>query len=273
MIAMIISAVVAAVQGIGGPSEEQTADIECVYEYRTSDDKGREDVYSTILQVGKRSAKFVDYSTFQLDSARASGASEEQVEAFRLREEKKEQYFEYAIFQNEPAGNMTVYGTIIPDRYSYTEDSKAMKWTLADDEKTICGYQCHKAECEYGGRKWTAWYSQDIPVSYGPWKLCGLPGLILAAEDSDGANKFEAIILRNGASAITPVSDKNITTTTREKFVKAKNMFESDPMGNLPPESISEMSIHKYDDGSRSIHINGVQLRLRTNGYVPLELK
>lgn len=103
--------------------------------------------------------------------------------------------------------------------------------------------------------------------------MCGLPGLILAAEDSDGANKFEAIILRNGASAITSVSDKNITTTTREKFVKAKNMFESDPMGNLPPESISEMSIHKYDDGSRSIHINGVQLRLRTNGYVPLELK
>ena len=248
MIAMIISAVVAAVQGIGGPSEERTADIECVYEYRTSDDKGREDVYSTILQVGKRSAKFVDYSTFQLDSARTSGASEDQVEAFRLREEKKAQYFDYAIFQNEPAGNMTVYGTIIPDRYSYTEDSKAMKWTLADDEKTICGYQCHKAECEYGGRKWTAWYSQDIPVSYGPWKLCGLP-------------------------AITPVSDKNITTTTREKFVKAKNMFESDPMGNLPPESISEMSIHKYDDGSRSIHINGVQLRLRTNGYVPLELK
>lgn len=79
MIAMIISAVVAAVQGIGGPSEERTADIECVYEYRTSDDKGREDVYSTILQVGKRSAKFVDYSTFQLDSARTSGASEDQV--------------------------------------------------------------------------------------------------------------------------------------------------------------------------------------------------
>ena len=106
MIAMIISAVVAAVQGIGGPSERM-ADIECVYEYRTSDDKGREDVYSTILQVGKRSAKFVDYSTFQLDSARTSGASEDQVEAFRLREEKKAQYFDFAIFQNEPAGNMT----------------------------------------------------------------------------------------------------------------------------------------------------------------------
>ena len=50
MIAMIISAVVAAVQGIGGPSE-QTADIECVYEYRTSDDKGREDVYLSLIHI------------------------------------------------------------------------------------------------------------------------------------------------------------------------------------------------------------------------------
>ncbi len=272
MFTMIIYAVVAAVSGIGEPSE-QTADIECVYEYCTTNEKGQRDVYSTILQVGKKSAKFTDYSTYQLDSAIVAKSSEDQIEAFRLREEKKEQYFDYTIFQNEPAGNMTVYGTIIPDRYSYTEDSKTMKWTLADGEKTVCGYLCHKAECEYGGRKWTAWYSQDIPVSYGPWKLCGLPGLVLEAEDSDGANKFEAIILRNGASVITPASDKNITTTTREKFVKAKNLFESDPMGNLPPESIGEMSIHKYDDGSRSIHINGIQLRLRANGYVPLELK
>ena len=272
MFTMIVSAVVAAVLGIGELSA-QTADIECVYEYRTYDDKEREDVYSTILQVGRRSAKFEDYSTFQLDSAMVAGASEEQVEAFRLREEKKEQYFDYTVLQNEPAGNMTVYGMITPDRYSYTEDSQAMKWTLADGEKTVCGYLCHKAVCDYGGRKWTAWYSQDIPVPYGPWKLCGLPGLILKAEDSDGVNKFEAIIIRNGGTSMTPVSDKNITTTNRDKFVKAKNMFESDPMGNLPPESISEMSIHKYDDGSKSIHINGVQLRLRANGYVPLELK
>ena len=264
---MIISAIVAAL-----PST-QTADIECVYEYCTTNEKGQRDVYSTILQIGKKSAKFIDYSTYQLDSAIVANSSEDSIEAFRLREEKKEQYFDYVIFQNEPMGNMTVYGTITPDRYSYTEDSKAVKWTLADGEKTVCGYLCHKAECEYGGRKWTAWYSQDIPVSYGPWKLSGLPGLILEAEDSDGTNKFEAIILRNGTSPVTPASDKNVIITTRDKFVKAKNMFESDPMGSLPPESISEMSIHKYDDGSRSIQINGVRLRLHSNGYVPLELK
>lgn len=272
MFSMIVSAVVAAMPGIGGPSV-QTADIECVYEYCTIDDKGRKDVYSTILQIGSRSAKFTDYSTFQLDSAKSAGASEEDVEAFRLREEKKEQYFDQAILQNEPAGKMTVFGVITPDRYSYTEDLNAKKWTLSEGEKTICGYRCRKAECEYGGRKWIAWYSQDIPASYGPWKLSGLLGLILEAEDSDGANKFEAIIIRNGSTSIAPVCDKNTITTIRDKFVKAKNLFESDPMGNLPPESISEMSIHKYDDGSKSISINGVPLRLRAGGYVPLELK
>ncbi len=272
MFTVIISAIAAAMPGIGEPPA-QTADIECVYEYCTTNEKGQREVYSTILQIGRRSAKFTDYSTFQLDSAILAGASDEQIEVFRLREEKKEPFFDYTIFLNEPAGNMTVYGTITPDSYSYKEDLKAMRWTLTDGEKTICGCLCHKAECEYGGRKWTVWYSQDIPVSYGPWKLSGLPGLIMEAEDSDGTNKFEAIILRNGASAITPALEKNVTVTTRDKFVKAKNMFESDPVSNLPPEAISEMSVHKYDDGSRSIRINGVQLRLHQTGYVPLELK
>lgn len=63
MFSMIVSAAVAAMPGIGGPSV-QTADIECVYEYCTIDDKERKDVYSTILQIGSRSAKFTDYSTF-----------------------------------------------------------------------------------------------------------------------------------------------------------------------------------------------------------------
>ena len=36
----------------------------------------------------------------------------------------------------------------------------------------------------FKGRTWYAWYSEDIPVSEGPWKLYGLPGLILRAYDA-----------------------------------------------------------------------------------------
>ena len=41
-------------------------------------------------------------------------------------------------------------------------------------------------------RKYTAYFAEDIPVSYGPWKLQGLPGLILEAYDSEGRIHFTA---------------------------------------------------------------------------------
>ena len=44
-------------------------------------------------------------------------------------------------------------------------------------------------------------------------------------------------------------------------------------MGNIPAEAISEMSVQKYEDGGHRTLINGVVLRVRPNGYVPLELK
>ena len=61
---------------------------------------------------------------------------------------------------------------------------------LAEGDSVIGGYACKKAVCELRGRKWTAWYTLDLPYSDGPWKLCGLPGLILAASESEGIYSF-----------------------------------------------------------------------------------
>lgn len=37
---------------------------------------------------------------------------------------------------------------------------------------------------------WTAWYTLDLPYDDGPWKLCGLPGLILEAQEREGVFAF-----------------------------------------------------------------------------------
>ena len=44
-------------------------------------------------------------------------------------------------------------------------------------------------------------------------------------------------------------------------------------MTNIPLESISDMTVQKDEEGKSSILINGVQLRIRPNGYTPLELE
>lgn len=255
-------------------TERKNSEIECVYEYKVMTPKGVTDTYSTILQFDRRSAKFYDYSAFQLDSvSQCKGVTNEQIDAYRIKEMRNDCYFDQTVFQNASQGNITVYSVITPDSYTYTENIPNINWTLSEETDTVCGYVCKKATGEYGGRAWTVWYTLDIPVTFGPWKLCGLPGLVLSATDGEGIHHFEAIIIRKGTIPITENNATNVISTTREKFIKAKNHFEENPMQNLPVEAVSEMSIQKYDDGGKAVLINGMQLRLRPNGYILLELR
>ena len=110
-----------------------------------------------------------------------------------LNEDKREYYDEYqregmahvpAIFVSLADKKMEVKEDVPPHHYAYQE-SGDLQWTLLDDTLTISGYLCHKAHTAYGGRTWYAYYTEDIPSSAGPWKLNGLPGLILKAEDAE----------------------------------------------------------------------------------------
>lgn len=73
-----------------------------------------------------------------------------------------------------------------PVNIAYNEDHKFVWQTLSDKEK-IGEYNTQKATTEYGGRKWTAWFTSDIPLQDGPYKFYGLPGLIVKVED-EGKN-------------------------------------------------------------------------------------
>ena len=76
----------------------------------------------------------------------------------------------------------------------YSESSESPEWTYIPDEiATVMDYHCHVATCNYGGRNWKVYYTNDIPVPYGPWKLNGVKGLVLKAEDSENNFIFEAV--------------------------------------------------------------------------------
>ena len=70
-----------------------------------------------------------------------------------------------------------------------------INWSLKNEFRTIGTLSCQKAEATTRGRHYTAWFAIEIPVSTGPWKLQGLPGLILEAHDDTGevAFLFEAL--------------------------------------------------------------------------------
>lgn len=250
---------------------------DCIYKYTVSsldkDKKPFNDVGYCILQIGSRIGKFYDYSSYQTDSVKQTDCTDQIISSYMIREQRNIFFFDQIIYQNEPKGKITVQSIITPNFYNYEENRHPIKWIMKEGKDTICGYTCNIAEGEYGGRTWIVKYAPEISSQNGPWKLTGLPGLILDATDSDGIHHFCAVTFRSSSVNITPLNNRKGITTNREKFIHAKNKFEENPIGNIPPESIGEMEVRKNGENASesTILINGIQLRMRVHPYIPLE--
>lgn len=85
--------------------------------------------------------------------------------------------------------------TIKLDKVNYRITYQAKQ--VNDSTSSILGYNCQLAKAHFKGRTWYAWYAEDIPISEGPWKLYGLPGLILRAYDSQQQFYLNAIGLQD----------------------------------------------------------------------------
>ncbi|MDO5616594.1 MAG: GLPGLI family protein [Cruoricaptor ignavus] len=87
-------------------------------------------------------------------------------------------------------------------------------WEITNEEKKINDFTCYKAVGEFRGREYVVWFTPEIPVPYGPWKLGGLPGLILEAKDT--GNHF-----------FYTVSEINIPYENTENIALANNHIAS----------------------------------------------
>ena len=62
-------------------------------------------------------------------------------------------------------------------------DTYTIDWKISAETKTLQEMVLQKAECDFRGRHYIAWFNPKIPIPDGPWKLRGLPGLIMEAYD------------------------------------------------------------------------------------------
>lgn len=132
---------------------------------------------------------------------------------------------EEAVFKNYPEGKIRVLERYDLCGWQIDEDLEKPAWNMTDSIRNIMGYDCMLAVADFRGRTWEAWFSPDIPVSDGPWKLCGLPGLILEARDAKGHYTYRLTAIRNanvGSVEYFDYSAGNRFLTTREKSLPRK---------------------------------------------------
>lgn len=75
---------------------------------------------------------------------------------------------------------------IFADEYKLSDRTIANDWKITADTCHIGEYACRKATLDRGGRRWTAWFTEDLPCQGAPRDFNGLPGVVLSLRDADG---------------------------------------------------------------------------------------
>ena len=232
------------------------------YDYvcHTTDAKGvPADVTCPIdLLVGKQ-------VTCSMGKARHNGTSMEKFEESQL--------YIPVVFQGYPKRNQLTQQDVVPFNRFVTTASADIRWTLYAETDSVCGFPCQRATATYGGREWTAWFCSEIPSSGGPWRLCGLPGLILRAE-ADGVHSFTCSHLDFVREPIIYTPAEDAVKAKHQRFVKFRNQKMSNPeLMSHPERLISPKEVRHMEIINKTVLINGIVLPKTDTKYIPLELK
>lgn len=136
------------------------------------------------------------------------------------------------------------------DIYLYEED-RPLNWKISSETRKIGDYKVQKAETDFAGRKWTAWFTTDLPYQDGPYKFGGLPGLIVKVEDDKGDYSFD--LMKNYKIAELPALNQfgNTLKVKRSDFVKQQQKFKTDPMSFMNQGSGGGMATTMRIGGGR----------------------
>lgn len=216
----------------------QKAQIRVSYDYHFFDPRGIEKHHDFLLLAGHGHSMFYNNHTQWLDSTRCTkdgeawyvrtglvimgqvtGKSREEAEAILESSGTGRAVTMYIVKEKE---KFKIWDEVYHEYRKYSEDIEDRDWNIvADSTKNILGYECILAESDYHGRHWKAWFAPEIPINAGPWKLLGLPGLIMEGVESTGQHHFTA----NGIEAVN-VSFSKIyepfyyEKTSRKEFLK-----------------------------------------------------
>ncbi|MCL2510919.1 MAG: GLPGLI family protein [Bacteroidales bacterium] len=152
--------------------------------------------------------------------------------------------------------------------YRYQEPIEKLQWQFSTDTCTILSYLCLKATTHFRGRDWEVWFTMEIPIDAGPWKLCGLPGLIMKASDSRGHYVYECIGIEKFVQKKEPIimRKKNYTDCTRKDYMKAQKRFYDNHV-----DAFLAMGVHIIlrDDNDKEIEaLRSPNDRHKERGYL-----
>ncbi|MBU8883789.1 GLPGLI family protein [Kaistella sp. DKR-2] len=219
-----------------------------IYEYKFAPDSTKSDSLKTewmYLDISKKGSKFYSKSTFESDSIIQESIRKQMASGMRniaVSKQRRGGEINYEVEKTYPEYRTYLVSNIGNDTYKVVEDRKP-DWKISSEKKKLGTFSVQKATADFAGRKWTAWFTTDVPIQDGPYKFSGLPGLIIEVADQTGTHKMELKGLKKIPESTTeelntqgkdiPMLRKKPIEVNRQQYVKQLKQYENDPVQGM----------------------------------------
>ncbi|SJZ54947.1 GLPGLI family protein [Sediminibacterium ginsengisoli] len=156
----------------------------------------------------------------------------------------------FAFYKDVEKGKIVNIAMFNGQYYMYQEEVFVPDWKTDTATRIINGYKCQRATAPVRGRQYEAWFCSDLPFSFGPWKLGGLPGLILEASDTKKEVVFSFISF---TSESTDTFGLPLTAiqTSRTELQKAANAALLNAAGKISLNNNSDLKIKAVSEDGK----------------------
>lgn len=207
------------------------------YEYRfIPDSTNVSDVKTEMmnLDIADSESKFYSYTVYHSDSIMRVDLEKQLASTgmMNVKTDGRKGSVRYSISKKYPKYEVFLHNRILRDQYKVSDDRK-IDWKISSEKQKIGEWNTQKAETEFGGRKWVAWFTSDIPIQDGPYKFHGLPGLIVKLEDLSKSHVFNLQAVKNLTEIPKDVFGEKEILVNQKQYDKLVKEYENDPTKGL----------------------------------------
>ena len=195
-----------------------------------------------VLFIGDKISRFSSEGQYIADSIKEAYKDRERTQQSfnEMRSKMPMSALNFYVFKRQNSAQVSFTEKIVKDNYRYTQDIDDLNWEILPETKEVAGFVAQKAKASFSGRDYTAWFTTEIPISEGPYKFRGLPGLILEISDNNDYYTFKLNGFKELNDEISIEFDpEDYLEVSRERFLQIKQEYAENPFIKMENSGIT----------------------------------
>lgn len=195
-----------------------------------------------VLFIGDKISRFSSEGQYIADSIKEAYKDRERTQQSfnEMRSKMPMSALNFYVFKRQNSAQVSFTEKIVKDNYRYIQDIDDLNWEILPETKEVAGFVAKKAKASFSGRDYTAWFTTEIPISEGPYKFRGLPGLILEISDNNDYYNFKLNGFKElNDEILIEFEPEDYLEVSKERFLEIKQEYAENPFIKMENSGIT----------------------------------